>query len=72
MFNNSLNREIASINGVYGVNVDNYKNEVTIDHTNDVSFDEIVARLEESQYKVLPGQIPPKRDYSDFEWPQEE
>lgn len=72
MFNNVLNREIASINGVYGVNVDNYKNQVTIDHTSDVSFDEIVARLEENQYKVLPGQIPHKRDYSDFEWPSDE
>ena len=70
-FNNLLNREIASINGVYGVNIDNFKKEVTIDHTNDVSFEHIVAKLEENQYKVLPGQVPQKMDYTDFEWPQE-
>jgi len=70
-FNNSMDREIASINGVYGVNIDNYKNEVTIDHTTEVSFAQVVAKLEENDYKVLPGQITEQTDYSTFEWPTE-
>jgi len=70
-FNNSMSREIASITGVYGVNIDNYKNEITIDHTSEVSFEEVVAKLEENDYKVLPGQIPEQKDYTSFEWPTE-
>ncbi len=72
VFNNSINREIASISGVYGVNIDNYKNEVIIDHTIEVSFEEIVTKLEENDYKVLPGQLPEQTDYSTFEWPTEQ
>lgn len=72
VFNNSINREIASINGVYGVNIDNYKNEITIDHTHEVSFKEIVTKLEENDYRVLTGQIPEQTDYSNFEWPKEQ
>ncbi len=70
-FNNSIDREIASISGVYGVNIDNNKNEVTIDHTNEVSFEQVVAKLEENDYQVLPGQFNEKTDYSNFEWPTE-
>jgi hypothetical protein len=69
VLNNSLNRELAAINGVYGVMVDNYKNEVTIDHTNEVSFREIEEKLEENDYQLLPGQIPEKKDYSNMDWP---
>ncbi len=54
VFNNSINREIASLNGVYGVNVDNYRNEVTVDHTNEVSVKDIADKLEQNGYKVLP------------------
>ncbi|MHC1779034.1 MAG: methyltransferase [Bacteroidales bacterium] len=54
VFNNSINREIASLNGVYGVNVDNYRNEVTVDHTNEVTVNEITDKLEKNGYKVLP------------------
>ncbi len=72
VFNNSINREIASITGVYGVDIDNYKNEIIIDHTSEVSFDEVVAKLEENDYKVLPGQIPQQTDYSNLEWPTEQ
>jgi len=57
MFNNSINREIASLNGVYGVNVDNYRNEVTVDHTNEVNIKDIADKLEQNGYKVLPNQF---------------
>jgi 2-polyprenyl-3-methyl-5-hydroxy-6-metoxy-1,4-benzoquinol methylase/copper chaperone CopZ len=53
VFNNHINREIASLNGVYGVNVNNYKNEITIDHTTEVSFEMIAQKLEENGYKVI-------------------
>lgn len=53
VFNNQINREIASLNGVYSVNVDNYKNEITIDHTTEVSFEMIAKKLEENGYKVI-------------------
>lgn len=72
VFNNSLNRELAAINGVYGVNVDNYKNEITIDHTSDLDYDQFVLTLTENGYEVLPGQEPQKTDYSNFEWPLEQ
>ena len=53
VFNNHINREIASLNGVYSVNMDNYKNEITIDHTTEVSFEMIAKKLEENGYKVI-------------------
>jgi SAM-dependent methyltransferase len=56
VFNNSINREIASLNGVYGVNVDNYRNEVTVDHTNEVTVKNIKDKLENNGYKVLPDE----------------
>lgn len=71
VFNNSLNREIAALNGVYAVNIDNYKNEVTIDHTDEVSFEEIYAKLEDSGYTPLGGRNREKTDYSTLEWPEE-
>ena len=55
VFNNQINREIASLNGVYSVNVDNYKNEITIDHTTEVTFEMIAKKLEENGYKVISG-----------------
>jgi len=70
-FNNSLNREIAALNGVYAVNIDNYKNEVTIDHTDEVSFEEIYAKLEHSGYTPLGDRSREKTDYSTLEWPEE-
>jgi len=71
VFNNSLNREIAVLNGVYAVNIDNYKNEVTIDHTDEVSFEEIYTKLEESGYTPLGDRSIEKTDYSTLEWPEE-
>ena len=53
VFNNQINREIASLNGVYGVNVNNYKNEITIDHTTEVTFEMITKKIEENGYKVV-------------------
>ncbi len=53
VFNNHINRELSSLNGVYGVFVDNYKNQITIDHTNEVTFEMIVSKIEENGYIVL-------------------
>lgn len=53
VFNNSLNRDIASLGGVYGVNIDNYRNEVTVDHTDEVDFSEIFLKLKENGYSPL-------------------
>jgi len=53
VFNNSLNRDIASLGGVYGVNIDNYRNEVTVDHTDEVDFSEIFLKLKENGYNPL-------------------
>lgn len=53
VFNNSLNREIASLGGVYAVNVDNYRNEITVDHTDEVNFSEIFTKLKENGYNPL-------------------
>ncbi len=53
VFNNQINRELASMNGVYGVFVDNYKNQITIDHTNEVTIEMIHQKLEENGYNVV-------------------
>ncbi len=63
VFGNSLNREISSLNGVYSIMVDNFKNEITIDHTNEVQYQDIKIKLEENGYTVLPGQKPEELDY---------
>ena len=68
VFNNSINREIASINGVYAVNVDNYKNEVTIDHTDEVNFPELFAKLRESGYNPLEEEKYLKNNYNEREY----
>lgn len=64
VFNNSLNRDIASLGGVYGVNIDNYKNEVTVDHTDEVDFSEIFTKLKENGYNPLDEGKYGKPDYS--------
>ncbi|NTU94697.1 MAG: class I SAM-dependent methyltransferase, partial [Bacteroidales bacterium] len=63
IFNNSLNREISDLNGVYGVNIDNYKNEVIVDYTDEVNIDEIILKLKENGYTALPGQFFGNTDY---------
>ncbi len=68
VFNNSLNREIASLGGVYGVNIDNYKNEVTIDHTDEVNFSEIFSKLKENGYNPLDEGKYEKTDYSKIDY----
>lgn len=64
IFNNSLNREISELNGVYGVNIDNYKNEVIVDYTDEVNIDEIYSKLKENGYSVIPGQLLGNTDYA--------
>jgi len=64
IFNNSLNREISELNGVYGVNIDNYKNEVIVDYTDEVNIDEIYSKLQENGYSVIPGQFFGNTDYA--------
>ncbi|MDX9783050.1 MAG: hypothetical protein RBT35_08780 [Bacteroidales bacterium] len=68
VFNNSLNREIASLGGVYGVNIDNYKNEVTIDHTDEVNFSEIFSKLKENGYNPLDEGKYEKTDYNKIDY----
>ena len=68
VFNNSLNREIASLGGVYGVNIDNYKNEVTIDHTDEVNFSEIFSKLKENGYNPLDEGKYEKTDYTKIDY----
>lgn len=68
VFNNSINREIASINGVYAVNVDNYKNEVIIDHTDEVNFPELFAKLRESGYNPLEEEKYLKNNYNERDY----
>ena len=64
IFNNSLNREISELNGVYGVNIDNYKNEVIVDYTDEVNINEIYSKLQENGYSVIPGQLLGNTDYA--------
>lgn len=63
-FNNFLNRELASLSGVYGINIDNYRNEVTVDHTDEVNFTEIFEKLKENGYNPIDEGKYEKPDYN--------
>lgn len=49
---NSVHKTLSRIRGIYGVRVDPDRREITIEHTDEISENELAARLEEMGYSV--------------------
>ena len=47
---NFIHKELGVLQGVFGVNVDIAKGEVTVEHTEEVKREELVAKLTELGY----------------------
>ena len=47
---NSTYKEIGELTGVFGVNIDTANNTITVDHTDEVTKEEIIKRLKEIGY----------------------
>ena len=49
---NWIHKKLAGIKGVYGVKVDVDKNEITIEHTDEVEMAQLMEKLDQMGYKV--------------------
>ncbi len=47
---NSTHKEIGELTGIFGVNINTANNTITVDHTDEVSKEEIIKRLKEIGY----------------------
>lgn len=50
---NSTHKEIGELTGVFGVNIDTANNTITIEHTDEVSREEIVEKLRKIGYTPI-------------------
>lgn len=50
--NNSIHKGLAQLKGVFGVKVEPEKGRITVEHTDEVGRDRLVAKLHEMGYRL--------------------